>query len=54
MNIETLDYAIYAERMINLEYDIAYNNSWFAPTVSIISYLGTEPKDTSGVVLGLQ
>lgn len=52
MNIETLDYAIYAERMINLEYDIAYNNSWFAPTVSIISYLGTEPKDTSGGGLG--
>lgn len=52
VNVESLDMNIYFERMMSGEYDIAYNNSWFAPTVSIISYLGTEPVDVSGGGLG--
>ncbi|MFA9465706.1 MAG: ABC transporter substrate-binding protein [Velocimicrobium sp.] len=47
VNLESLDYSRYAEKMMNLEYDIAFNNSWFAPTVSILSYLGTEATDMS-------
>lgn len=52
MNIESVDLNIYFEKMMALDYDLAYNNSWFAPTISIISYLGIEPVDASGGGLG--
>ena len=52
VNIESLEMNIFFQKMMNLEYDIAFNNSWFAPTVSILSYLGTNPSDTSGGGLG--
>ncbi len=52
VNIEALELNSYFQKMMNKEYDIAFNNSWFAPTVNIISYLGTEPADMSGGGLG--
>lgn len=52
VNIEALELNLYFKKMMNLEYDIAFNNSWFAPTVSILTYLGTEAVDSSGGGLG--